>query len=311
MKIADKITDLIGNTPLLRFKPDFLDLKAEILLKLEGFNPAGSVKDRIALGMIRDAEKTGLLKQGGHIIEPTSGNTGIGLAMIAAVRGYKLTIIMPDNLSIERIKILKFFGANVILTPAKLGMQGAIDKAHELKIQNESAIILNQFENPANPDFHFKTTGPEIWNDTDGKIDILVSGVGTGGTITGASRFLKLQNPEIKSVAVEPEESPVISGGQKGIHGIQGIGAGFIPKNLDIKIVDEIMRVSTQDAITNAQMAGRMGIPIGISSGAALFAAIKIAQKQENTGKVIVAIMPDDIMKYVSTKLFEKELRCL
>lgn len=307
MKIADKITDLIGNTPLLYFKPDFLDLKADIALKMENFNPAGSVKDRIALGMINDAEKRGVLKKGGQIIEPTSGNTGIGLAMVSAERGYKLTIVMPDNMSIERIKLLEFFGAKVILTPASLGMQGAIDKAQELIAKDSSAIILNQFDNEANPHFHFETTGPEIWNDTDGKVDILVSGVGTGGTITGVSRFLKSKNLEIKSIAVEPQESPVLSGGSRAPHGIQGIGAGFIPGNLDMSIVDEIIQVSTQDALKTAQMAGRLGIPVGISSGAALFATIKTAQKEENTGKLIVTIIPDDALKYISTKLFDKE----
>ncbi len=306
MKIADKITDLIGNTPLLKFKPDFLDLKADVVLKMENFNPASSVKDRIALGMINDAENRGLLKKGGQIIEPTSGNTGIGLAMISAAKGYKLTIVMPDNMSIERIKLVEFFGAKVVLTPAALGMQGAIDKAHELISQNDGAVILNQFENLANPQFHFETTGPEIWNDTDGKVDILVAGVGTGGTITGASKFLKSCNSEIKSIAVEPQESHVLSGGARGPHGIQGIGAGFIPANLDLKIVDEIIQVSTEDAIKTAQMAGRIGIPVGISSGAALFAAIKTAQKEENSGKMIVVIIPDDALKYVSTKLFEK-----
>lgn len=307
MKIADNITDLIGNTPLLYFKPDFLDMKADIVLKLESFNPASSVKDRIALGMIVDAEKRGALKKGGQIIEPTSGNTGIGLAMIAAARGYKLTIVMPDNMSIERIKLVEYYGANVVLTPAVSGMQGAIDKAQELIAQNDGAIILNQFDNPANPQFHYETTGPEIWNDTDGKIDILVSGVGTGGTITGASKFLKVQNPKIKSIAVEPEESHVISGGQRGPHGIQGIGAGFIPANLDMTIVDEVIQVCTEDAIKTAKLSGRIGISAGISSGAALFAAIKTAQKEENTGKLIVVVMPDDALKYVSTKLFEKE----
>lgn len=307
MKIAANITDLIGNTPLVYFKNDYLDLKAQIILKLESFNPATSVKDRISLGMINDAEKKGLLKKSGQIIEPTSGNTGLGLAMIAAARGYKLTIIMPDNMSIERIKLLEYYGVNIILTSATLGMQGAIDKAYELIAATEGAIILNQFDNPANPQCHFETTGPEIWKDTDGKIDILVSGVGTGGTITGVSRFLKSQNPDLKSIAVEPEESPVISGGEKGPHGIQGIGAGFIPKNLDKSIIDETIQVSTSDALKTAKMAGKTGFSIGISSGAALYAAIEVAKRPENKDKLIVVIIPDDALKYISTKLFEKD----
>lgn len=307
MKIADNITDLIGNTPLLYFKPDFLDLKATIALKIESSNPGRSVKDRIALGMINDAEKRGLLKKGGQIIEPTSGNTGIGLAMIAAARGYKLTIVMPDNMSIERIKLLEFFGATVILTPAALGMKGAIDKATELIEQADNAFMPNQFDNPANPEFHYNTTGPEIWNDTDGNVDIFVAGVGTGGTTTGVTRFLKEKNPSIKSIVVEPTESHVISGGERGPHGIQGIGAGFVPANLDTSLVDEIIQVSTDDAINTARLAGKVGISAGISSGAALFAAIELAKRQENEGKFIVVVIPDDALKYISTKLFDKE----
>lgn len=307
MKIADDITDLIGNTPLLRFKPDSLDLKADILLKIESSNPGRSIKDRIALGMINDAAKKGLLKKGGQIIEPTSGNTGIGLAMIAASRGYKLTIVMPDNMSIERIKLLEFFGATVILTPAANGMPGAIAKAEEMIAQTDGAIMLNQFDNPANPEFHYNTTGPEIWSDTDGKVDIFVAGVGTGGTTTGVTKFLLTKNPAVKSIAVEPKESPVISGGARGPHGIQGIGAGFVPKNLDVSLVDEIFQVATDDAIKTAKLAGKAGISAGISSGAALFAAVQVAQRQENKGKVIVVIIPDDALKYISTKLFDKE----
>jgi len=307
MKIAEDITNLIGNTPLVYFKNDDLDLKARIVLKLESFNPASSIKDRIALGMINDAEQKGLLKKGGQIIEPTSGNTGIGLAMIAAARGYKLTIVMPDNMSIERIKLLEFYGANVVLTSASFGMKGAIDKAYELIDQSEGAIILNQFDNPANPQFHLETTGPEIWADTEGKVDIFVSGVGTGGTITGVSRFLKAKNPNIKSIAVEPEESPVISGGERGPHGIQGIGAGFVPNNLDKSIIDEIIKVSTPNALKTAKMTGKTGISMGISSGAALYAAIEVAKRLENQDKLIIVIIPDDALKYISTKLFEKE----
>ncbi len=307
MKIAENITNLIGNTPLVYFNSDDLDLKAQIVLKLESFNPASSIKDRIALGMINSAEQKGLLKKGGQIIEPTSGNTGIGLAMIAAARGYKLTIVMPDNMSIERIKLLEYYGATVVLTSAAFGMKGAIEKAYELIAQSEGAIILNQFDNPANPQFHFDTTGPEIWDDTDGKIDILVSGVGTGGTITGVSRFLKSKNQNIQSIAVEPQESPVISGGERGPHGIQGIGAGFVPNNLDKSIVDEIIQVSTSNALKTAKMAGQKGISMGISSGAALYAAIDVAQRAENQGKMIIVIIPDDALKYISTKLFEKD----
>jgi cysteine synthase A len=307
MKIAENITNLIGNTPLVYFKNDDLNLKAQIVLKLESFNPASSVKDRIALGMINNAEEKCLLKKGGQIIEPTSGNTGIGLAMIAAARGYKLTIVMPDNMSVERIKLLEYYGANVVLTPATFGMKGTIDKAYELVGQAKDAVILNQFDNPANPQFHFNTTGPEIWDDTDGKIDILVSGVGTGGTLTGVSRFLKSKNKNIKSIAVEPEESPVISGGERGPHGIQGIGAGFVPNNLDKSVIDEIIQVATPNALKTAQMAGKKGISMGISSGAALFAAIEVAKREENKGKLIVVIIPDDALKYISTKLFEKD----
>ncbi|MDD3420351.1 MAG: cysteine synthase A [Candidatus Gastranaerophilales bacterium] len=307
MKIANNITDLIGNTPLLYFDDTDLGLKAKIVLKLESFNPGSSVKDRIALAMINAAEKSKQLKPNGHIIEPTSGNTGIGLAMVAAAKGYKLTIVMPDNMSIERIKLMEYYGANIILTSATLGMKGAIDKAYEIQKENEESIILNQFENPANPQFHFDTTGPEIWKDTDGQIDILVAGAGTGGTITGASRFLKGKKSYIQSVVVEPEESHVISGGEKGPHGIQGIGPGFVPKNLDMSMVDEVITVTTQNAIETAQLAGSKGISMGISSGAALYATIEVAKRPENKGKLIVVIIPDDALKYISTKLFEKE----
>lgn len=307
MKIANNITDLIGNTPLLSFDDVELGLKAQIVLKLESFNPGSSVKDRIALAMINAAEKSNQLKPNGHIIEPTSGNTGIGLAMVAAAKGYKLTIVMPDNMSIERIKLMEYYGANIILTSAVLGMKGAIDKAYEIQKKNKDSIILNQFENPANPQYHFDTTGPEIWKDTDGKIDILVAGAGTGGTITGASRFLKGKKSYIQSIVVEPEESHVISGGEKGPHGIQGIGPGFVPKNLDMSMVDEVITVTTQNAIQTAQLAGSKGISMGISSGAALYATIEVAKRPENKDKLIVVIIPDDALKYISTKLFEKE----
>lgn len=307
MKIAKNITDLIGNTPLVYFEDDSLGLKAKIALKLENFNPASSVKDRIALSMINDAETKGYLKPGGHIIEPTSGNTGIGLAMVASAKGYKLTIVMPVNMSIERIKLMEFYGANVVLTSATLGMAGSIERAYEIQQEIKGSIILNQFDNPANPEIHFETTGPEIWNDTDGKVDILVAGVGTGGTITGAAKFLKSQNSKVKAVVIEPKESPVISGGVKGVHEIQGIGAGFIPKNLDMSIVDEIRQVSSDDSFKTARMLAQKGISVGISSGAALLGAIEVAKLEENKDKLIVVVIPDDALKYLSTRLFEKE----
>lgn len=307
MKIAKNITDLIGNTPLVYFEDESLGLKAKIALKLEAVNPASSVKDRIALSMINAAEKSGELKPGGHIIEPTSGNTGIGLAMVAAAKGYNLTLVMPANMSVERIKLMEFYGANMVLTSATLGMQGAIDRAYEIKQEIKDSIILNQFDNPANPQIHFEATGPEIWNDTDGQIDILVAGVGTGGTISGAGKFLKKRKPEVKAIAIEPEESPVISGGVKGVHGIQGIGAGFIPNNLDMSIVDEVIKISTDDALKTAKMIAKKGISVGISSGAALLAAIEVAKREENSGKLIVVVIPDDALKYLSTRLFEEE----
>lgn len=307
MKIAKNITDLIGNTPLVYFEDDSLGLKAKIALKLESFSPASSVKDRIALSMVVAAEKSGELKPGGHIIEPTSGNTGIGLAMVAASKGYQLTIVMPVNMSAERIKLMEFYGANIILTSATRGMEGSIERAYELQKEIKGSVILNQFDNPANPQIHFETTGPEIWNDTDGKVDILVAGVGTGGTITGATKFLKAKKPTIKAIAIEPAESPVISGGDKGLHDIQGIGAGFIPKILDISIIDEIIQISTDNAFKTAKMLAQKGVSAGISSGAALLGAIEIAKREENKDKLIVVIIPDDALKYLSTRLFEKE----
>jgi len=306
-KIAKNLTELIGNTPLLQLT-HFVSkkgLQANIIAKLESFNPAGSVKDRIALAMIEDAEGKGLLKPGAEIIEPTSGNTGIGLAMIATVKGYKLTLTMPETMSIERRNLLRALGANIVLTPGVEGMKGAIAKALELHEQNPSSFIPQQFENPANPLKHFQTTGEEIWRDTEGKVDIFVAGVGTGGTISGVGASLKKHNPAIKIVAVEPASSPVLSGGKPGPHQIQGIGAGFVPKNFDPAVVDEIIQVSNNDAIlTSRQLAQQEGLLVGISSGAAAFAASLIAQRPENEDKIIVVLLPDTGERYLSTALY-------
>ncbi|MBP7152113.1 MAG: cysteine synthase A [Paludibacteraceae bacterium] len=306
-KIAKNLTELIGNTPLLQLT-HFVSkkgLQANIIAKLESFNPAGSVKDRIALAMIEDAEGKGLLKPGAEIIEPTSGNTGIGLAMIATVKGYKLTLTMPETMSIERRNLLRALGANIVLTPGVEGMKGAIAKALELHEQNPSSFIPQQFENPANPLKHFQTTGEEIWRDTEGKVDIFVAGVGTGGTISGVGASLKKHNPAIKIVAVEPASSPVLSGGKPGPHQIQGIGAGFVPKNFDPAVVDEIIQVSNNDAIlTSRQLAQQEGLLVGISSGAAAFAASLIAQRPENKDKIIVVLLPDTGERYLSTALY-------
>jgi cysteine synthase A len=306
-KIAKNLTELIGNTPLLQLT-HFVSkkgLQANIIAKLESFNPAGSVKDRIALAMIEDAEGKGLLKPGAEIIEPTSGNTGIGLAMIATVKGYKLTLTMPETMSIERRNLLRALGANIVLTPGVEGMKGAIAKALELHEQNPSSFIPQQFENPANPLKHFQTTGEEIWRDTEGKVDIFVAGVGTGGTISGVGASLKKHNPAIKIVAVEPASSPVLSGGKPGPHQIQGIGAGFVPKNFDPAVVDEIIQVSNNDAIlTSRQLAQQEGLLVGISSGAAAFAASLIAQRPENKDKIIVVLLPDTGDRYLSTPLY-------
>jgi cysteine synthase A len=306
-KIAKNLTELIGNTPLLQLT-HFVSkkgLQANIIAKLESFNPAGSVKDRIALAMIEDAEGKGLLKPGAEIIEPTSGNTGIGLAMIATVKGYKLTLTMPETMSIERRNLLRALGANIVLTPGVEGMKGAIAKALELHEQNPSSFIPQQFENPANPLKHFQTTGEEIWRDTEGKVDIFVAGVGTGGTISGVGASLKKHNPAIKIVAVEPASSPVLSRGKPGPHQIQGIGAGFVPKNFDPAVVDEIIQVSNNDAIlTSRQLAQQEGLLVGISSGAAAFAASLIAQRPENKDKIIVVLLPDTGERYLSTALY-------
>lgn len=307
MKIFDSVSDLIGATPLLclsRYK-DKTDIIATILAKLEYFNPAGSAKDRIAKKMIEDAEAMGLLKPGSVIIEPTSGNTGIGLAAVSASKGYKTIFTMPETMSIERQNLLKAYGAEIILTDGKLGMSGAIQKATELAEKTKNSFIPSQFENPSNPKAHYLSTGPEIWSDTDGKVDIFVAGVGTGGTISGTGKFLKEQNPDVKIVAVEPSGSPVLSKGTSGPHGLQGIGAGFIPKALDTSVIDEIVTVTENDAyMASRTLAKHEGILAGISSGAALFAATEIAKRPENKGKIIVVLLPDTGERYMSTSLF-------
>jgi len=309
-KIAKKLTDLIGNTPLLELSNynKGKKLNATIIAKLEYFNPASSVKDRIAFAMIEDAEAKGVLKEGIEIIEPTSGNTGIGLAFVAAAKGYKLTLTMPETMSIERRNLLKALNANIVLTPGAEGMKGAIAKAEELQKRNPKAIILQQFANPANPEVHKKTTAEEIWRDTDGKVDIFVAGVGTGGTVSGVGEVLKKHNPNVKIVAVEPTDSPVLSGGKPGPHKIQGIGAGFIPKTYNPDVVDEIIQVSNDDAIrTGRELAREEGLLVGISSGAATFAATKLAERPENKGKKIVVILPDTGERYLSTVLYAFE----
>lgn len=306
--IMKSATELIGKTPLLEvrnFSKEEGVEDAVILAKLEYFNPAGSIKDRIALAMIEDAEKKGLLKEGATIIEPTSGNTGIGLASVAAARGYRAILTLPDTMSVERRNLLKAYGAELVLTEGAKGMKGAIAKAEELKESIPGAVILGQFDNPANPAVHEAATGPEIWEDTDGKVDIFIAGVGTGGTITGVGAFLKRKNPDIKIVAVEPEASPVLSGGNPGPHKIQGIGAGFIPSVLNTDIYDEIIRVKNEDAFAaGKKIAVREGILVGISSGAALAAAVQLAKREENAGKTIVALLPDSGDRYLSTPLF-------
>ncbi|MDE6265261.1 MAG: cysteine synthase A [Paramuribaculum sp.] len=306
-KIYESITELIGNTPLLEVKniEKAEDTKARILVKLESFNPGGSVKDRVALSMIEAAEATGKLAPGAVIIEPTSGNTGIGLAWVATVKGYKLILTMPETMSEERRKLLKALGATLVLTPGSEGMAGAIRKAEELRDNTPGSIILQQFDNPANPAAHVRTTGEEIWRDTDGKVDIFVAGVGTGGTLSGTAATLKRHNPAIKAIAVEPAGSPVLSGGKPGPHKLQGIGAGFIPKNYNPDVVDEIVTVSDKDAIKASRLlAQKEGVLAGISSGAALSAAIAEAKKDENAGKIIVALLPDTGERYLSTDLY-------
>lgn len=307
MRVYRKITDLIGGTPLLELTnyEKANELNAKIYAKLEYFNPAGSVKDRIAKAMLDDAEEKGLLKPGAVIIEPTSGNTGIGLASVAASRGYKVILTMPETMSVERRNLLKAYGAVLVLTEGAKGMPGAIAKAKELAEQTLNSYIPSQFTNPANPAVHLKTTGPEIWADTDGKVDIFVTGVGTGGTLSGVGAYLKSQNPNIKVVAVEPATSPVLSGGKAGPHKIQGIGAGFVPDTLNTDIYDEILPVQNEDAFaTGRALARSEGVLVGISSGAAVFAAAQLAKRPENAGKVIVALLPDTGERYLSTPMF-------
>ena len=307
MKIYEKITDLIGNTPLLELKnfEKENDLQATIAAKLEYFNPAGSVKDRIGRAMIDDAEAKGLLKPGATIIEPTSGNTGIGLAAVAAARGYQIILTMPETMSVERRNLLKAYGAKLVLTEGAKGMTGAIAKAKELAEEIPGSFIPGQFVNPANPAIHRATTGPEIWRDTDGKVDIFVAGVGTGGTLTGVGEYLKSQNPKVKIVAVEPASSPVLSKGTPGPHKIQGIGAGFVPDTLNTGIYDEIITVENEDAFaTGRALAHREGLLVGISSGAAVWAAAQLAKRPENKGKLIVALLPDTGERYLSTPMF-------
>ena len=306
-KIVKQLTDLIGNTPLVELNKFSQEkgIDTPVIAKVEFFNPGGSVKDRIAFAMIEDAEQKGLLKPGATIIEPTSGNTGVGLALVSAVKGYKLILTMPETMSIERRNLVKAYGAEVILTPGKDGMPGAIRAAEELRDNRPGSIILQQFENAANPARHYATTGPEIWRDTDGKVDILVAGVGTGGTISGTGKYLKEQNPNIKVIAVEPKSSPVLNGGKSGPHKIQGIGAGFVPKTYDAQVIDEVFDVENDDAIlTGREIARQEGLLVGISAGAALFAAGEIARRPENKGKKIVVILPDTGERYLSTVLF-------
>lgn len=309
-KIAERLTDLVGNTPLLELNNYNKNkrLKARVIAKLEYFNPAGSVKDRVALAMIEDAEAKGLLKPGATIIEPTSGNTGVGLAFVAAAKGYKLILTMPDTMSLERRNLLKALGAELVLTPSADGMKGAIARAEELKAANPSSLILQQFDNPANPAMHERTTGQEIWRDTDGRVDIFVAGVGTGGTVSGVGAALKANNPKVRIVAVEPEDSPVLSGGKPGPHKIQGIGAGFVPKNYNSAVIDEVLLVSNDDAIrTGRELAKYEGLLVGISSGAAVAAATRLARLPENEGKTIVALLPDTGERYLSTLLYAFE----
>jgi len=306
-KIFSDITKTIGNTPLVKLNHITEGSGATILAKLESFNPLSSVKDRIGVSMIEEAKRRGILKKDSTIIEPTSGNTGIALAFVAAARGYKLILTMPDTMSIERRQLLSIFGAQLVLTPGAEGMKGAINKAEQLAKEISNSVILQQFNNPANPEIHRKTTAEEIWNDTDGKVDILVSGVGTGGTITGVSEVIKKRKKDFYAVAVEPEDSPVLSGGQPGAHKIQGIGAGFVPQVLNRKIIDEVIRVTNENAgITARRLAKLEGILAGISSGAALWAALEVAKRKENKGKIIVVVLPDTGERYLSTWLFQE-----
>ena len=309
-KIAKQLTELVGNTPLLELKRfnEKKGLHAPLITKLEYFNPAGSVKDRVALAMIEDAEAKGILQPGATIIEPTSGNTGVGLAFVSSAKGYKLILTMPDTMSIERRNLLKALGAKVVLTPGAEGMKGAIAKAEELQASTPGSWIPQQFNNPANPAIHVKTTGEEIWRDTDGKVDIFVAGVGTGGTVSGVGVALKHHNPQVKVVAVEPASSPVLSGGKSGPHKIQGIGAGFVPANFNAEVIDEILTIENDEAIlASRQVAQSEGLLVGISSGAALAGAVRLAQRPENKGKTIVALLPDTGERYLSTVLYAFE----
>lgn len=309
-QIAKQLTDLIGKTPLVELNKYSKQkgLEKPLIVKVEYFNPGGSVKDRIALSMVEDAEEKGLLKPGATIIEPTSGNTGVGLAWVAAVKGYKLILTMPETMSVERRNLVKAYGATIHLTPGKDGMKGAIKAAQELRDATPGSIILQQFENQANPKRHYVTTGPEVWSQTDGKVDIFVAGVGTGGTISGVGKYLKEQNPNVKIVAAEPLSSNVLNGGQSGPHKIQGIGAGFVPANYDNSVVDEVIDVANDDAIrTGRELAAQEGLLVGISSGAAAFAATELAKRPENKGKTIVALLPDTGERYLSTDLYAFE----
>jgi len=307
-KIANNLTDLIGRTPLLRLNRISAGLGAEVVVKLEYFNPGGSVKDRIGYAMIKDAEEKGVINKDTVIIEPTSGNTGIALAFVAAARGYRLILTMPDTMTVERRNLLKAYGAELVLTPGAEGMKGAIKKAAELAEQTPNSFVPQQFKNPANPEIHRATTAEEIWEDTDGKVDVVVSGVGTGGTITGVAEIIKKRNPAFKAVAVEPYDSPVLSGGQPGPHKIQGIGAGFVPDVLNTGVVDEIIKVKNEDAFAvGLRLAKEEGVLVGISSGAAVHAALELAKRPENKGKLIVAVLPDTGERYLSTVLFQEQ----
>lgn len=309
MRIYKSVTELIGKTPIIESvnTEKKIGAKANIFAKLEYFNPSGSVKDRVARSMIENAEKSGILKKGSVIIEPTSGNTGIGLAAIAASKGYEIIIVMPETMSVERRKLMKAYGAKLVLTDGSKGMSGAIAKADELSKEIEGSFVAGQFVNPSNPEAHYLTTGPEIWEDMDGKVDIFVAGVGTGGTVTGVGKYLKEKNPDVKVVAVEPASSPVLSGGNPGPHKIQGIGAGFVPEILDTSVYDEIIKVENDDAMNMGREFGKTeGILVGISSGAALWAAAELSKKEENKGKNIVVLLPDTGERYLSTPMFEE-----